>query len=526
MAVPIQPLISVLEFPPTLMPLKERIESFGYSFFHQESADSGLSSPLAIVPLSMQTSLDNLTERIQSFRIKDPVTPLVGINLGRMRFKKNEAYAAGIQFLYSLPFEEEILVNKIFELCPPPVADDQLTFQQLMPVRVIEIGSATELPFSLYLYLPYNQKILLYYQKNQKLDEERIQKFKDNAHWTLYIRRTDIRAYKKYCADLFHKNDFVSGEAGQEDLRRKSAERLLGLMGDFFCDEDASTEDAQVALENLKSVVDFIETNGTSPELVKQVSQLAAHRLTQVNHAQNVAAYCCLFGLALNQGDPSTLKLGGLLHDLGLSDMPPELIGQDIEKMSHEDAAVYRLHPGSGKISIEEKKIPVPSGVFDMVLFHHERPDGSGYPYGKKSNEIPILAKICAFADEFDKLTSIRVGYRQLSPVEAVRRIAGLDGEKPLSLYEEAVHRPLVDLLLKPKMEKRAHTSQSKTESSHSVAAPESPIKSNFVTFKKLLENSSISKTHSAGLSSEDVTTAPIWKELADHFDRRASDSQ
>jgi len=54
-----------------------------------------------------------------------------------------------------------------------------------MPLRVVEIGSASELPFSLYLDLPYNQKILLSYPKNQKLDEEHIQKFKDNLKWTL-----------------------------------------------------------------------------------------------------------------------------------------------------------------------------------------------------------------------------------------------------------------------------------------------------------------------------------------------------
>jgi hypothetical protein len=50
-------------------------------------------------------------------------------------------------------------------LCEAGFIDDQLTFQQLLTVLFIEIGSASELPFSLYLYLPYNQKILLSYQK-------------------------------------------------------------------------------------------------------------------------------------------------------------------------------------------------------------------------------------------------------------------------------------------------------------------------------------------------------------------------
>src|ERR1035437_9638102 len=55
---------------------------------------------------------------------------------------------------------------------------------------------------------------------------------------------------------------------------------------------------------------------------------------------------------------------------------------------------------------------------------------------------------VCAFANEFDKLTSIRPGFPQLSPAEAFRRIAGLDGEPPLPIYDPAFHKPLIDKFL------------------------------------------------------------------------------
>jgi HD-GYP domain-containing protein (c-di-GMP phosphodiesterase class II) len=516
-----QPIIQILEFPPTFLPLKKRIEESGYTFVDIDSPEAGLSVALAFAPLSVQISYDDLVERVQKLKQKHPQIPLLGAHFGRMRFKKNEAYFAGVQFLYNLPFEEEIFLNKLFEISPPPVEAEDLSLSDLMPINIIEIESATSIPFSLYLFLPYNQKILLYYQKDQKLDEERVKKFKANSQATLYIRRAEIKAYKKYCIDLVAGPGAGLAGLSEVEKRRKSGERLMGLMADFFNNEDISFEDSQMAVENLKGVVEGLETPGASSEVREQVSQLAAQRLTQVNHAQNVAAYCVLFGMAINQGDPTTLKLGGLLHDLGLSDMPPELIGQDIDKLPEEEAAKYKLHPGSGKRTIEERKIALPPGVLDMVLYHHERPDGSGYPYGKQGADIPVLAKICAFADEFDKLTSVRPGYRQLSPSEAVRRIAGLDGEKPSSVYEESLHRPLVDLILKPKSTPARSSRESATLGSvRGSSSRDRSINTSVISIRRLLETTNLKQKYSAGLSEKDSELLRLQQELLEHFKR------
>jgi HD-GYP domain-containing protein (c-di-GMP phosphodiesterase class II) len=518
-----QPLIQLLDFPSSMRPLQQRLEESGYLFFPPQSKEVGLSPNLALAPLSMETNLEDLTEGVRKLRQSFPEVSIVGVSFGRLRFKKNEAYTAGVQFLYTLPFEEELLLNKVFELSPPLSLEEDISPDQLMAVSVIEIESAPFLPFSLYLYLPFNRKILLYYQRDQKLDEARVKKFKENAHHTLYIRRSDIKSYKKFWADLIARPESQKSGLGEVDARRKSAERLMGLMGDFFQDENLSDDQGQMTLDNLKNVVEALESPQASLELSRDVAKLAAQRLTHISHAQNVAAYCCLFGLALNVGDATTLKLGGLLHDLGLSDMAAHLVGQDLTRMSPEDAAQYKLHPGSGKLTIEEKKMKLPPGVMDMILYHHERPDGSGYPYGKKGPEIPPLAKVCSFADEFDKLTSVRSGYRQLNPIEAVRRIAGLDGSPPLPVYEESFHKPLVNLLLKPKTKSPPGGDLSQTKTGIVQTANREPSISRTlgVTVRNLLSFPQMKKSPLPAESLQNPEHAAIWKDFHDHFKGR-----
>lgn len=441
---------TLVSFPQALTLFKERVEGLGFEIAlvgggaaQEIKSDSGL----VLVPITSEDELSNVTIGIERYRARFPETVFIGIYAGRLRFKMNEAYRTGLSCIFSVPIQEDLLINKIFEIAPCGEEIRDMTFDQLMRVNVIELESAKSLDFNLYLFLPMNKKIIRYVEKDHPIDEKMIQKFKANPHYNLYICRSQLKKYLGYCQALI-----ISGNEKMVgiDGGRKVAFMLSGLMGGFFNDESLSEDESTSMLENLKSLVEQLEDqSGGKKDLVKSVTRFASQQMTHYTHAQNVAAYCCLFGMAAGINEPETLRMGGLLHDLGLSDLPNELLGRELSEMSADQAAKYKLHPGGGKYSIEERKLKVPQGVLDMILFHHERPDGSGYPYGKLSAEIPLIAKICAFADEFDKLTSVRIGKRQLSPLAAMQRLAGMDGKPPSAIYEESIHQPIVKMFLK-----------------------------------------------------------------------------
>jgi HD-GYP domain-containing protein (c-di-GMP phosphodiesterase class II) len=120
------------------------------------------------------------------------------------------------------------------------------------------------------------------------------------------------------------------------------------------------------------------------------------------------------------------VRLGFLLHDIGKWQVPREII-QKPGPLDDEELKIMRLHPVAGVQMIADVKVLEPA--FDVIRFHHEKWDGSGYPYSKKGEDIPLAARIFAIADVFDALTSDRP-YRTRSftleeAVEIVREGAG-----------------------------------------------------------------------------------------------------
>ena len=120
----------------------------------------------------------------------------------------------------------------------------------------------------------------------------------------------------------------------------------------------------------------------------------------------------------------------GLLHDIGrfaLSDRVMEREG----RLNEEDWTAIRRHPAIGADLL--KDVGVYGPVAEIVLCHHERIDGRGYPRGLKGDEIPEIARIVAVAEVYDTLTAPDTYRTQMNSFEALtelRRVAGrqLDG--------------------------------------------------------------------------------------------------
>ncbi|MES2965286.1 MAG: HD domain-containing phosphohydrolase [Bdellovibrionota bacterium] len=447
------PFLAILApFPPTLVLLQERIRDLGYLDFevftpeHAAEVEFPLDPLVAVVPLSSRSDLISIGRAVAAYRARFPETHLLAFVSERVKFRSAEVLDLGIDAFYRLPFEEEVLINKLFEIAPVEASIRDLTFEKLMRVNVMEIENAKTLPFNVYLYLPMNRRAIMYVERGREIDDKLLRKFRENAHYNLYIQRSSLKDYLSYSASILAQGDPA---AGARDRARRTGQQLAGLMGGYFTDDSMTEDETRMMLENLKSVVSKLgDVDQSKSDMGRAVSQFVSAQMTHFSHAQNVAAYCCLFGLALGVSNAESLRIGGLLHDLGLSDLPVSLVGRWIDEMTPEEQQKYREHPETGLKSVEERKALIPADALDMILYHHERPDGSGYPHGLSSKDIPPVAKVCAFADEFDKFTSVRPGMKQLSPPEAIRRIAGLDGGSPSPVYESTFHGPLVKLFL------------------------------------------------------------------------------
>jgi HD-GYP domain-containing protein (c-di-GMP phosphodiesterase class II) len=116
----------------------------------------------------------------------------------------------------------------------------------------------------------------------------------------------------------------------------------------------------------------------------------------------------------------SGLQLGGLLHDIGKLAVPERLLHKRGPLTATERDEVQR-HPAAGARLI--KPIPSAHAALPYVLYHHERWDGAGYPFGTAGRETPEEARLLAVADAYDAMTSTRPYRAAMSPSRALAEI-------------------------------------------------------------------------------------------------------
>ena len=144
-------------------------------------------------------------------------------------------------------------------------------------------------------------------------------------------------------------------------------------------------------------------------------------------HARRVALYA--MRLAHRLGLPSeeirNIGIGGLLHDIGKIGLSDRIFSNQTDQLAGELLAEVRRHPDIGVSLLKGIDSLLP--VLDYIHYHHERMDGSGYPFGLKSDDIPLGARIISVVDCFDAITTDRPYQKRKTCAEAfviLRRMA------------------------------------------------------------------------------------------------------
>lgn len=169
-------------------------------------------------------------------------------------------------------------------------------------------------------------------------------------------------------------------------------------------------------VKELKTVIDDITTELVLNEdvLLNLVSLKSTSSYTY-EHSVNVSVICIALGKMLGYSETELFKLGmgGMLHDIGKTLIPEEILNKP-NSLSDYEYKLIKEHPELGFNYLQQ--IDSISPLSRIVVYsHHERVDGSGYPRGLKGDEIHEFARVAAIADVFDALTSDRV-YRDKWP--------------------------------------------------------------------------------------------------------------
>jgi diguanylate cyclase (GGDEF)-like protein/putative nucleotidyltransferase with HDIG domain len=140
---------------------------------------------------------------------------------------------------------------------------------------------------------------------------------------------------------------------------------------------------------------------------------------TAQNHIRRVQVYAAGLARALGMSDNDIqgVKTAALLHDIGKLAVPEHILSKP-GPLTQEEFQKIRIHPQIGAEIIGA--VPFPYPVAPLILSHHERWDGKGYPAGLKGDEIPLGARILSIVDYFDALTSDRPYHKAMSEEAAL----------------------------------------------------------------------------------------------------------
>lgn len=224
----------------------------------------------------------------------------------------------------------------------------------------------------------------------------------------------------------FITDDYPEDSQDRGIISKKLNEDTVSALGDFFriIDKGNYAGTAQ-AFDVLRHHLDKIIDEILHGKRVGNTAEIEADKEDTYYHCVNVAALSIMAGMAANLNRKGLYKLGmgALLHDLGKIFVPKEIITKS-GPLSNIEFEEMKKHSQLGSDFLRKKwELPVESII--GVLTHHERFDGSGYPFRLPAPRQTIEGKIIAVCDVYDAMTSEKPYRKAITPSEAFEYLIG-----------------------------------------------------------------------------------------------------
>lgn len=275
------------------------------------------------------------------------------------------------------------------------------------------------------LFVNVEKHFILYSGNGYKWNRDELTQLLKQGHESFYIRKVD-----NYKAEMYE----TIAKIPQMEKEKSPKERIQTLeqVGAKFvqCLHEGDITDAATAkAEQIsKSMIFCIQED---PSCIKYLSGLGAHDYYTYYHSIRVAAYAAAIAATMGMHDDSQLEqvvLGGIFHDVGKRNVPLEVLNKS-GPLTEDEWTIMRSHPETGHEDVLASVLGIVPQ--EIILHHHEKMNGTGYPHGLSNHELLCEVKIATLADIFDALTSSRSYQKKRS------RYEGLDFIKHRLLKEE-----------------------------------------------------------------------------------------
>jgi len=288
--------------------------------------------------------------------------------------------------------------------------------QLYLPVYLRTLLVNTIVSFNIYFKVKGN-KMVLFHSVDSQFTAEARNKLLDNHVSIVYIKKEDKDNYTEYLEKNF------AGILSDPELESgKKAEiahiSVINIAKEVFTEPHAKTITRYKSTIN--TMMDFVLEDD---EAINNLIRLTSYDFTTYTHSVNVGVFGISLAKVLFAKDPQhdmkEIASGFFLHDLGKCIIPLDILNKR-GTLTNDEWKIMKKHPDIGYILLDQFNALTEEAKV-IVMQHHERSDGKGYPKGLKGDQIHTYSKICCIADVFEALTAKRPYKQKQSAFEALK---------------------------------------------------------------------------------------------------------
>ncbi len=243
-----------------------------------------------------------------------------------------------------------------------------------------------------------NGSILLY--EGAELKTEHIEKLIDNNIDEVCVQDTVSRDAKIYTIEAIRQESIDVIKDAVENCISAENEEELGII-------------TETAVNIIKDIVSNVDISNCMLDVKRKSDSLYSHMLS-------VASLSIVIGIKIGFSEIQLkdVAVGAILHDIGLCDVTVPFFDVEMDRMPAADKLNYRKHVINGYEKLHKFQWMSETAKM-IVLSHHERTDGSGYPFHKTSERIPQEVRLVSICDHFDEMVN-GIGYKKHKVYEVI----------------------------------------------------------------------------------------------------------
>lgn len=289
----------------------------------------------------------------------------------------------------------------------------------LISVPLEGLVPGTVLDFDVMVLFPLNRKYVKLFHRGMPIRAETLAKLEGQNVKVFFIPESA----REKC-EAFMRRQTPNGGDTPLARRERLQQEIVALFHGLQVPDQGTFDGGKVLLDKaIRLVSDLLgrtKADRVLSDLIKVTGQQQGDHYDQ---ALRVSMYASLFSLLLGVGKPEDLALAGLFHHVGLARIPEYLVAKPWGLMTLDEQTEYGRHPELALKMVKDQRLVLVPEVQNAIQYHHERPDGSGYPKKLPEAKIPEGAFVLALASAFDDLTTVKEGCARVSAREAAESL-------------------------------------------------------------------------------------------------------